>query len=99
MSAYRRSRLIQTLTALIVCVLLLVACGGPAAAPTQPTGAPAAEQATSPAQPTSAPAAEQATSPAQPTSAPAAEQAATSAPQTGASTGEKITLRLWSHEN
>jgi multiple sugar transport system substrate-binding protein len=82
MKAYRHSWLSQTVAALVVCMLILAACGGPAAAPTQPTNAPA-EPPTTAAPPTSAP----------------AEPAATAAPQTGASTGDKVTLRLWSHQN
>jgi multiple sugar transport system substrate-binding protein len=78
--------------ALFSTVVLLAACGGPAAAPAQPTSAPAAEPAATAAEPTSAPAAE-------PTSAPAAEPAATAAPEAGAATGEKVTLRLWSIQN
>jgi multiple sugar transport system substrate-binding protein len=70
--------------ALLVGVVLLAACGGPAAAPSPATSAPGGEQA-----PTAAPA----------TSAPGGEQAPTAAPATGGASGEKITLRLWSHQN
>lgn len=57
-----RFRLPTTVTALIVLMLLVAACGGPAAQPTSP---PAAEPTAAPAEPTAAPA--------EPTAAPATE--------------------------